>query len=395
MIKFYKGAVMKREVTLFINSLTSGGAERILAIVATELVAQKIKVNLLCIEKDSVYELPKEIEITYLSNLSKHDSNLKKFLYLPLLALRLKRYIKRNQTPLIQSHIYRANFTNLLAKLFGAKHQVQVVEVTNIGNLKDGGFAKKVNFYLIKLLYRYANKVIFISQKMREEFLKNFPYVDNYCVINNPHDIEKIEQLSQEKIEDFTFLKNKKYLITVGRLSPEKRLHSVIDTLKELDEEVELLILGDGVEEQSLKSYTKEQNLQRRVHFLGRVDNPFKYIKASDIFILASEGEGFPNVIIESMVCGTPVISTDCLTGPREILAPSSDINFQLREGIEVAKYGILYPIDNTNTLIDAINLLLLENELYSIYQKNGQIEAQRYSVKNIINQYKEALCVD
>ncbi len=386
---------MKREVTLFINSLTSGGAERILAIVANELVAQNIKVNLLCIENDNVYRLPKEVKVTYLSKLSKHDSNLKKFLYLPLLALRLKRYIKKNNTHLIQSHIYRANFTNLLAKLFGAKHQVQVVEVTSIGNLKNGSFAKKINFYLIKLLYRYANKVIFISQKMKEEFLKNFPYIDDYTVINNPHNIEKIEQLSQEKIENFTFQKGKKYLVTVGRLSPEKRLYSVIDTLKELDKDIELLIIGDGVEEQSLKAYTKEQNLLARVHFLGRVDNPFKYIKSSDIFILASEGEGFPNVIIESMVCGTPVISTDCLTGPREILAPTTDINFQLKEDIEVAKYGILYPIDNINSLKKAIKLLLNDNKLYKSYQKNGQIEAQRYSVKNIINQYKEVLCVE
>ncbi len=386
---------MKKEVTLFINSLTSGGAERILAIVANELVAQNIKVNLLCIENDNVYKLPKEVKITYLSNLSKHDSNLKKFLYLPLLAIRLKRYIKKNNTPLIQSHIYRANFTNLLAKLFGAKHQVQVVEVTSIGNLKDGGFAKKINFYLIKFLYRYANKVIFIAQRMREEFLKNFPYVNDYTVINNPHNITKIEQLSQEKIENFTFKKYRKYLITVGRLSSEKRLYSVINTLKELDKDVELLIIGDGVEEQNLKAYTKEQGLLPRVHFLGRVENPFNYITASDIFILASEGEGFPNVIIESMVCGTPVISTDCLSGPREILAPTSDIDFQLKEDIEVAQYGILYPIDDKNSLREAINLLLNDSELYSIYQENGQKEAQRYSVKNIINQYKEALCVE
>ena len=95
------------------------------------------------------------------------------------------------------------------------------------------------------------------------------------------------------------------------------------------------------------------------------------------------------------MVCGTPVISTDCLTGPREILAPTTDINFQLKEDIEVAKYGILYPIDNINSLKKAIKLLLNDNKLYKSYQKNGQIEAQRYSVKNIINQYKEVLCVE
>ncbi len=230
---------------------------------------------------------------------------------------------------------------------------------------------------------------------MREEFLKNFPYVKEYTVINNPHDIKKIEQLSKERIENFTFQKDKKYLVTVGRLSPEKRLYSVIDTLKELDKDVELIIIGDGVEEKKLKAYSLEQGLLLRVHFLGRLQNPFNYMRASDIFILASKGEGFPNVIIESMLCGTPVISTDCLSGPREILAPTSDINFQLKEDIEVAQYGILYPIDDTNSLKEAINLLLSDSELYSIYQENGKKEAQRYSVKNIINQYKEALCVE
>ncbi len=385
-----------KEVTLFINSLTSGGAERILAIIATELIEQNIKVNLLCIEKDNVYELPKAVKITYLSTLTKHDSNLKKFLYLPLLAFKLKRYIKKNRTTLIQSHIYRANFINLLAKLFGAKHQVQVVEVTSINNLKNGSFSKKINFYLIKLLYKHANKVIFIADRMREEFLKNLPHISNYKVINNPHNIEKIQKFAQEKrINNFSFQKNKKYLVTVGRLSPEKRVHTIIDALKALNEEVELIVIGEGIEEKNLKKHAKLQELTHRVHFVGRQDNPFNYIKQSDIFILASEGEGFPNVIIEAMVCGTPVISTDCISGPREILAPTTDINFQLKETIEIAQNGILYPIDDTPALIEAITLLLHDKTKQALYRENGFKTSQMYSVKNIIKAYKEVLCVE
>jgi hypothetical protein len=114
--------------------LTSGGAERVLSVIITELIRQNIAVTLLCIEKDNVYTLPKEVNIIYLSKLTKHDSNIKKFLYLPYLALKLKKHIKENNTPLIQSHIYRANFSNLLAKVFGAKHKVEVVEVISINH---------------------------------------------------------------------------------------------------------------------------------------------------------------------------------------------------------------------------------------------------------------------
>ncbi|CAA6826728.1 MAG: Unknown protein [uncultured Sulfurovum sp.] len=383
-----------KKVTLFINSLTSGGAERVLSIIATELVAQQREVHLLCIEKDNVYSLPKEVKITYLSTLSKHDSSLKKLLYLPYVAYKLKKYIKKNQTTLIQSHIYRANFSNILAKIFGAKHQVQVVEVTSINNLKEGGLSKKINYALIKLLYQHADMVIFKAQKMKEEFLKNIPNVKNYTVINNPYDIHKISTLAQEPVEDFTFSKVKKYLVSVGRLSSEKRFITLINVLKNLDENIELLLIGEGEEAENLKRFTHENKLEQRVHFLGRKENPFKYIKQADIFVLASQGEGFPNVIIEAMICATPVISTDCISGPREILAPNIDINFQLRSNIELAKNGILYPVDDEKSLSSAIKIMLSDSPKQKEYIANGLVQSQKYALKKIIQQYKEVLCV-
>jgi len=256
-----------KKVTLFINSLTSGGAERVLSVIVTELIAQDIQVNLLCIEKDNAYLLPKEVNITYLSNLTRHDSSLKKLLYLPYLALKLKKYIKKNKIPLIQSHIYRANFTNILAKLFAAKHQVQVVEVTSINNLKDGSFSKKINFLLIKLLYKHADLVIFKAQRMKEEFLKNIP-IKKYTVINNPY--EKISSLAKEQVEDFEFHKNKKYIISVGRLSSEKRFITLMKVLKTLDDNIELILIGEGEEMQTLKDYTHANKLEKRVHLLEK-----------------------------------------------------------------------------------------------------------------------------
>lgn len=384
-----------KKVTLFINSLTLGGAERVLAVIASELSQHNIEVNLLCIEKDNVYELPKDVKVTYLSNLNKYDSSLKKLLYLPILGYRLKKHIKEHNITLIQSHIYRANFTNILAKFFGAKHEVQVVEVTSISNLKEGSFSKKINFLLIKLLYRFTDKIIFISERMREEFLKNLPFVKHHQIIHNPHDIKKIQSLSKENnFGDFVFNSTKKYLVTVGRLSSEKRITTILDSLTKLNKNVELIIIGDGTEEINLRKYSKELKITHRVHFLGRQSNPFQFLAKADIFVLASEGEGFPNVVIEAMACSLPVISTDCISGPREILAPDSDINFQLEDDIEVAGNGILFPIGDNDALTQAINHLLNDEEQYALYQKNGLQKSKTYDLDNIINKYKEVLCV-
>jgi len=384
-----------KKITLFINSLTSGGAERVLSVIATELVAQNYQVELLCLEKDNAYTLPKEVNIVYLSNLNKHDSSIKKFLYLPYLALKLKSYVKAHNISLIQSHIYRANFTNILAKLFGAKHQVQVVEVTSINNLKVGGLSKKINFLLVKFLYKHADLIIFKAQKMREEFLNNFPKNSNNIVINNPYNIEQIENLAKEPINDFEFKKEKKYIVTVGRLSSEKRLLKLIESIEKLEEYIELLIIGEGVQKEELLAFIDVKKLEKRIHLLGKKENPFKYIKNSDIFVLASEGEGFPNVLVEAMICNTAVISTDCISGPREILAPKSDISFQLKENIELAQNGILYPVDDIEALQKAIMLLLENNELKKEYEKKAKEQTRAYALDKIIAKYKGALCVE
>ena len=383
-----------KKITLFINSLTSGGAEKVLSVLITELVAQKFNVELLCIEKDMTQSIPKEVKVIYLSKLTKYDSNIKKFLYLPYLALKLKRDIQKNNIKLIQSHIYRANFINLLAKLFGAKHQAQVVEVTSIGNLMGKALSQKINFFLIKHLYPHADLIIFKAKKMQSEFLKQIPFTGNTIIINNPYNIEQIKKLSSLTINDFTFDKEKKYLLSMGRLNFAKRFDMLIYALNSLEEHVELIIIGEGEEEDNLKRLIQEQNLSSRVHLLGKESNPFSYVKQADIFVLASEGEGFPNVLVEAMICRTAVISTDCISGPREILAPNTDIDYQLSNSIEKAQNGILYPVNNQKLLIDSINLLLNDQTLRNSYESIGEEASKAYALEKIIEQYKEVLCV-
>jgi len=383
-----------KKITFFINSLTSGGAQKVLSVIISELITQQYAVELIAIEKeeDNVHTLPLEVKRTYLSNLSKDDSNLKKLLYLPYIALKLKRHIQKHNIPLVQSHISRANLSNILAKLFGAGHQVQVVESTSISNRMGKSFAQRINFFLIQHLYKYANLIVFKAKRMQSEFFTHIPIKVQSVVINNPYDITSIEEYSQEAILDFNFEQTKQYIITVGRLTKIKQQQSMIKSLLALDERIELIIIGDGELKEELVTYIKQLNLNHRVHLLGKKSNPFKYVNASNIFLLSSRGEGFPNVLIESMICKTPVISTDCISGPREILAPSSNIAFQLKENIELAEYGILYPIDDEKALLTAINTLLNDSQLQADYIRKGIKKSQEYALAKIIKQYKEIL---
>ncbi|ETJ35922.1 Glycosyl transferase, group 1, partial [human gut metagenome] len=178
--------------------------------------------------------------------------------------------------------------------------------------------------------------------------IDNF-YIDKMktTVIYNPVDIKYIDSLKNEEIEDkYKYIFDENTIITSGRLTYQKGQWYLIRALKKVKKELpnaKLVILGQGELEKNLKKLVAELNLEDSVFFLGFKSNPFKYIKNSKVFVLPSLFEGFGNVITETMECGTIVISTDCKSGPKEILNPSN-----MEEKVNdmfIANYGILIPV--------------------------------------------------
>jgi N-acetylgalactosamine-N,N'-diacetylbacillosaminyl-diphospho-undecaprenol 4-alpha-N-acetylgalactosaminyltransferase len=383
----------KCPIVFLINSLCEGGAERAMLTLSKRFVEEGHSVTILALTKNNFYTIPKGVEMVYLSKMNDSLSGLRKMFYMPYHAWRVKQYVKKHNVALVQSYLFRANFVNLISSMLGSTQVIQVVNRSVVSRFFKEGLSGKINLFFIRYLYPKADMIIHISMQMKDDFNEHFFTIKNEKVIYNPYDIKAVLSQSNEPIEDFIFESHKRYLITVGRLIPLKRFQDVLEAMSRLDSDIELILLGDGVERNFLEERAKELFIEKRVHFLGQVENPFKYIKKSDVFISSSSVEGFPNVLLESMLCETMVISSDCLSGPREILAPKSKSAKRLSKGMELSEFGILYAVGDSIALVEALRRILEENTLLYHYQERAFSRAKDFSVKSIASEYREVLC--
>lgn len=357
---------------LMVNSLTAGGAERVVINIFKELRSQGKDIILICLIKNNTYKIDDEENIFYLSNLKsfKRGFGIIKLFAYPLIIIRLLKFIKKNKIDLVQSHLYSSSIINAIVKKLGGGHIVQTVNHSHINKSKDRNLSGRIKFLSLRFAYNSADMVISISKKMKADIDQSILKKNvKHIVIANPHNTNEIIAKSLEPV-DFEFDKTKLYLITVSRLIPSKKIDILLRALEKIRKtknNIELLIVGDGSERIKLESLTNQLGLDGYVHFIGFVSNPFKYIAKSDIFVMTSESEGLPNVLFESLLCKTRIVSTDCATGPREILSSDSDFNKVLFNQIEVGNHGILVPVNNESKIIEGIN--------YSINLKEDDVQ--------------------
>ena len=383
---------MNKKIVIFINSLDGGGAERVISTLLNNLV-EKYECHLILMENKISYELDSRINIISLDEKS-NQNGIVKLLRLPIISYKLSKVIKKHNFSQITSFLYRANYVNILAKYL-SKHKCIISErIAPSSMYEDKSISSTISKFLIRNLYNKADKIIPVSKAIENDLIKNFGIYIKQEVIYNPYNIEQIEQLS---IENVSYeIDRKKSIITVGSLGKRKNHSLLINAFSKIDDkEYKLYILGKGKEESNLKSLVSELRLNERVIFLGFDNNPYKYLSKCGIFVLASNSEGFPNVLAEAMICGCSVISTDCLSGPREILAPNSDLRFQLENNIELSEYGILTPIKNVEKIKEAMNLLIDDESLRNKYQDKAKQRANDFRIEKIIKQYEEIICVE
>ena len=378
-----------KKITFFINSLEGGGAERVVSNLVKEFSNDKeFEVYFILLFNVIEYELPKNIKLIKI--FEKRKRGLTNFILLPLYALKLSKILRENNITMVISYMEGANFINILSNIF-FKHKiilserVSPISAFNIKNIR--GF---LNIFLLKKLYPYADKTIAVTKAIKDELITLGINKQKIDVIYNPIDIDKINIKSNEKdfLSEVVNIKAKHIFINIGRLDRSKQQIDLLTAFKniELDDSV-LLLLGKGPYEEEFKKFIKKNSLENKVLLLGFVDNPYKYLSIADSFVLSSQAEGFPNVLIEAMACGLPIVSYDCETGPREILDPNGDYKNR-SAGIEKTKYGYLVKQGSVKNLESAMKLVY-ENK--NEFSKNKIIEySKNYSLENIFQKYKK-----
>lgn len=196
---------------------------------------------------------------------------------------------------------------------------------------------------LSKVLMWRANALTCVSNDMVDQYRQVFHSPPHVCVYNIVKDQAAFTRM-EEKL-DHPWAKDAEVplLIAAGTLAPWKGFSDLLMAMKSLStrRRVRLLVLGDGPQREQLQSLARELELENSVQFVGFVDNPLKFYMRAKVFVLSSLVEGMPNVLVEAMMCGCTPVSTDCPTGPRELL----------KDG----KYGYLVPVGDPEAMATAI----------------------------------------
>ncbi len=371
-----------RHVLFLTATMQKGGAERVISLLLKELSKKEnIKLHLILMENGIDYNLPSAVTPIILSKTNKNG--IRKLLELPWIAWKLSKYIKKHNINTVISFLYRPNYINILTKFFGTKQKCIINIRSTTSRYKNEGLLGKINLFLVKLLFNKADLIVSNSKGVEDDLKNIMPIATKTKVIYNPIDLDMIRQ-KKDHCHDITFdfYQEKKYIISVGRLIPLKRNKDLIDAFYDLqknDSSLELIFLGDGNMRNELEEYCQKLDIQEKIHFLGNVDNPFYYLSKSNLFVLTSETEGFPNVLVEAMACGLPVIASDCKSGPREILADN--------------KYGLLYPVGDVEALRKRMQHYLYdENVDMEQIKETASERLKDFEIEKIIKKFESIL---
>jgi len=373
--------------------MASGGAEKVVLTLIEQFHKYEENLELVCIERQQTYEIPDHTSQHYLTNYDDLQNAVLKFPSIIWCAARLKKRIRNQKVAVVQSHLFRASFINVIAKMMGANHHAQIIVHSRINFDHQPKLVQAFSKWVYRQIFKRADSIVSICQVMKNEMDQYLGIADhqNHRVIYNPHSLSKIEALTTEEPSCFVFSPTKKYLVAVGRMVELKRYQDIIQALSIVRKDfknVELIFVGDGVEKASLMQEAKTNHLEAYVHFLGYQSNPYTYLAKADIMVLSSRTEGLPNAIIESLACGTPVVASDCISGPREILNPKSDLSIRLENGVEEGDFGLLYPVGKVEDLAKAITIFLHDDEKFNTYQEKALKRANDFDAERIGKMY-------
>ena len=372
---------------IFIYSMAGGGAERVVSYLLPYLKIKGHSVYLILMNSTISYQIPDDIQIHYLEKSKGDESGIFKFLKLPFLAYKYAKLSRKLELTHSFSLLSRPNYVNVLMTYFNRKPPKIIVSERNYASMiyGYGDIQSKINNLLIKKLYPKADLVIGNSKANVKDLIDNYGIREaQTAVIENPIDLEKIRAI--EPLPNFlnpTCFN----MISVGRFEPVKNQELLIKALVTVPN-AQLYLLGKGILEKDLRKLVEDKNLSDRVHFLGFDPNPYKYLKSADLFVFGSNHEGFPNVLLEAMCCGLPILTTNCKSGPDEIM----ELEEASTDQIMKTSYGILTPVGDVDLMTEGMNYLIRNPEYLQSCKKNVLQRIKAFEKEGILKAYEMAL---
>jgi len=329
----------KNKIAFYLPNLEGGGAERAIVNLSNEFSERGFDVDLVLVNSIGPYLS----EINH--NVNVLNFKKKKVIHsLPALI----KYILKNKPSILFSTLTHANLVAIVAKLISNSSVNLIISERN--DIPEALRSSKIIKLLFTFLYKRANKIHVVSSGIANSLSAFYGIPkEKFYVIYTPHSLNKISDLATKMLSsEFSYILEQPYFIAVGRLEEIKGFSTLIKAFSNirLDLNYKLFILGEGVSRKKLEQEISELGMSNSVILLGFIQNPFPFIKNSKLLILSSFSEGLPNVLIQAMALGVPIVSTNCKYGPSEIL--------------ENGKWGRLVPVGDVKALekamIDAVN---------------------------------------
>ncbi len=354
-----------------------GGAERIVSYLLNE-GHEKFEMHLIMFRNEIAYEIPPESKVKIFILEGSGNSKFAPIIRMKSLSKKLRTYLEENNIDTILSLLNRCNLIACRAKQSGWKGKVVISEradtLAHYRTVRFGWYMLR----LIKKYYPYADEVTVISKGIANSLAELG--IKSSRIIYNPMYAEAGEPVITSR--PFTF-------INVARLEPQKNQAVLLKAFSRLKNvECQLIILGIGFLEGQLKKLASDLRIDDRVQFKGFQKDVNWWLARSDCFVFSSDYEGLGNVLIEALSAQLPVISTDCPSGPREILAPGT--SKALNNEIDFSKYGVLTPVNNEEKLAEAMQRMMDDETLRNNYKGVGKKRAKEFDLKETTKKYFE-----
>lgn len=369
------------KVLFLCYDMKDGGSPQVLSGILNHLHRDEFEPVLVTYSEGRVFPIPEGIP-EYILGVKGGGSLLRKLTANLIAVFRLRGVLRSEQPEIAVGMGGMTNWGLILARMLaGGKTAVIIGEHgARAGEYRSDRITASTLSLLNKFLYPLADRIVAISKGVQDYLTEDVKVPEGKIIqIPNPVDIERIRRLSEEPVDHpWLVHKDVPVVLWVGRIAPVKGLRNLVSAFDRVVQQTDarLIIIGEGSEQDAIREFVELKGLKEKVSFVGFQSNPYRYMSRSSVFVFPSLSEGFGMVLVEAMACGLPVVSTDCLAGPAEIL--------------QNGRCGILVPVGDVDALAKSIMNVLTDPQLREQLALSAAHRAADFDARYVVTRYEQ-----